>query len=57
MCKGTHFSETTIIFIHKKSYFLYFFLCKHETAAVTIPVRDRNLLQEIVRRFGWVCVF
>ena len=25
--------------------------------AVTIPVRDRNLLQELVRKFGWVCVF
>ena len=29
----------------------------HETVAVTIPVRDRSLLQEIVRRFGWACVF
>ena len=29
----------------------------HETVAVTIPVRDRSLLQEIVRKFGWACVF
>ena len=28
-----------------------------ETIAITIPVSDRNLLREIVRRFGWVCVF
>ena len=28
-----------------------------ETIAITIPVRDRNLLREIVRRFGWVGVF
>ena len=27
-----------------------------ETIAVTIPVRDRNLLRELVRKFGWVCV-
>ena len=30
---------------------------KHETVAVTIPVCDRSLLQELVRRFGWACVF
>ena len=29
----------------------------HETVTVTIPVRDRSLLQELVRRFGWACVF
>ena len=29
----------------------------HETVAVTIPVNDRNLLQELVRKFGWACVF
>ena len=29
---------------------------RHETVAVTIPVRDRSLLQELVRRFGWACV-
>ena len=30
---------------------------KRETVAVTIPVRDRSLLQELVRKFGWACVF
>lgn len=30
---------------------------RQETVRVTIPVRDRNLLQEIVKRFGWACVF
>jgi hypothetical protein len=30
---------------------------QRETFAVTIPVRDRNLLQELVRKFGWACVF
>ena len=29
---------------------------QQETVAVTIPVSDRNLLREIVRRFGWACV-
>ncbi len=28
-----------------------------ETVAVTIPVKDRSLLQELVRKFGWACVF
>ena len=28
-----------------------------ETVAITIPIGDRNLLREIVRRFGWVGVF
>ena len=28
-----------------------------ETVAVTIPVKDRNLLKELVRKFGWACVF
>ena len=28
-----------------------------ETIAITIPVGDRNLLREIVRRFGWAGVF
>lgn len=27
-----------------------------ETIAVTIPVRDRNLLKELVRKFGWACM-
>jgi plasmid maintenance system antidote protein VapI len=30
---------------------------QHETVELTIPVRDRNLLREIVKRFGWACVF
>lgn len=30
---------------------------QQETVTVTIPVRDRSLLQELVRRFGWACVF
>ncbi len=30
---------------------------QHETVTVTIPVRDRNLFQELVRKFGWACVF
>ena len=30
---------------------------QRETVSVTIPVRDRNLLQELVRKFGWACVF
>ena len=30
---------------------------QRETVAVTIPVRDRSLLQELVRKFGWACVF
>lgn len=31
---------------------------QHETVAVTvtIPVRDRNLLKELSRRFGWACI-
>ena len=28
-----------------------------ETVAITIPIGDRNLLRELVRRFGWVGVF
>ena len=28
-----------------------------ETIAITIPLSDRSLLREIVRRFGWVGVF
>ena len=30
---------------------------QRETVTVTIPMRDRNLLQELVRKFGWACVF
>ena len=29
---------------------------QRETIAVTIPVRDRNLLRELVRTFGWTCM-
>ena len=28
-----------------------------ETVSVTIPFRDHNLLQELVRKFNWACVF
>ncbi len=27
-----------------------------ETVAVTIPIKDRNLLREIARKFGWACL-
>ena len=49
--------------------FLHFLFCQlesanpasdskeKETIAITIPVADRNLLRELVRRFGWVGVF
>lgn len=30
---------------------------QRETVSLTIPVRDHNLLQDLVRRFGWACVF
>ena len=30
---------------------------QRETVSVTIPIRDHNLLQELVRKFGWVCEF
>ena len=30
---------------------------EQETVSVTIPIRDRNLLRELVRKFGWACVF
>ena len=29
---------------------------QQETIAVTIPISDRNLLQEIARKFGWACM-
>ena len=28
-----------------------------ETVSVTIPIKDRNLLKELVKKFGWACVF
>lgn len=30
---------------------------QRETVTITIPVRDRNLLKELVHKFGWACVF
>ncbi|MCH5311380.1 MAG: HigA family addiction module antidote protein [Prevotella sp.] len=30
---------------------------QRETVSITIPVSDRNLLREIVRKFGWACMF
>ena len=29
---------------------------QRETVSITIPARDRNLLKEIVRKFGWICI-
>lgn len=29
---------------------------EQETIPVTIPVQDRDLLKEIVRKFGWACM-
>ncbi len=29
---------------------------QRETVTVTIPVRDRGLLKEITRKFGWACM-
>ncbi len=29
----------------------------HETFSVTIPTKDKSLLQDLVRKFGWACVF
>lgn len=29
---------------------------QRETVSITIPVRDRNLLRELGRKFGWVCM-
>lgn len=30
---------------------------EQEAILVRIPVKDRNLLKDIVRKFGWACVF
>ncbi|MBR5037712.1 MAG: HigA family addiction module antidote protein [Prevotella sp.] len=30
---------------------------QRETITISIPVRDHNLLQELLRKFGWACVF
>ena len=29
---------------------------RKETIPVTIPVQDRNVLKEVVRKFGWACM-
>lgn len=31
--------------------------CSHETFSVTIPKKDISLFQDLVRKFGWACVF
>lgn len=28
---------------------------QHETVSVRIPVRDRDLLRDLARKFGWAC--
>ncbi|MBR1506171.1 MAG: hypothetical protein IJ614_08705 [Prevotella sp.] len=30
---------------------------KHEAVTITIPVKEKSLLQVLVRKFGWACVF
>ena len=30
---------------------------QHEAVTITIPVKERNLLKVLVRKFGWACVF
>lgn len=30
---------------------------KRENVTITIPVKERNLLNVIVKKFGWACVF
>ena len=30
---------------------------EHEAVVVHIPIQDRNLLKDLVRKFGWACVF
>ena len=30
---------------------------ERENVTITIPIRERNLLDIIVRKFGWACVF
>jgi hypothetical protein len=27
-----------------------------QTVTITIPARDRNLLKEVARKFGWACM-
>ena len=30
---------------------------EHENVTITVPIRERNLLNVLVRKFGWACVF
>ena len=30
---------------------------KKESYVVTIPMQDKNLLKDLVRKFGWACMF
>ena len=30
---------------------------EHEKVKITIPIRERNLLKVLVRKFGWACIF
>ena len=30
---------------------------EHENVTITIPSRERNLLNVLVRKFGWACIF
>ena len=30
---------------------------KKASYVITIPVQDKNLLRDLVRKFGWACVF
>ena len=30
---------------------------EHENVTITIPIRERNLLNILVRKFGWACIF
>lgn len=30
---------------------------EHENVTITIPIKERNLLNIIVKKFGWACVF
>lgn len=47
-CKN---KERTLLFIKLVSY-----ICMNENVIVSIPIKDRNLLSEIVRKFGWACM-
>lgn len=30
---------------------------EHENVTITIPIRERSLLNVLVRKFGWACIF